>query len=113
MKIKFIVEKGGLGSDKIIVDPKILKFSNPIPLLLEFDNKISEANISLEDGILWAEADIDIEFEGFYPAIGFSIEKNRVSDTDIWEIKDAKLKCISLCKTPNCDIYIEPIKFNA
>lgn len=112
MKIKFIIEKGNIGSDKIIINPSILKFDNPIPLLLEWKQLIGEAIISLENGILFAESDFEMKYEGFYPAIGFSIKQEKLIDSDIWEIKDAKLINVSLCQNPNCDKTILPIKFN-
>lgn len=108
-KTKFILEKGNVDSDnqQVIVDGII--FKDEYPIYKDFENCIGSCRISVENGMLTAEAELSTEHEGLYPSIGFltiqSYEKN-----DVTVHTKSKLICIGLCENPNLDPTIKPIK---
>lgn len=112
--MKFVVEKGNFPTDAKVsknyrIDIDTISFKNPVICLNSFDNSkpIGLANLSIENGILYAEMEnIPEVYNGYYPAIGVKTYKLKNKDV----IENSTVFAISLNLMPNADQSIEPIK---
>lgn len=107
--MKFIIEKGSVdcNGDKLNID--LLSIPDTILLTENFDNNrsLGKCRVFKEDGVLKAEAEIPESLLNGFPSIGFKVLKSAFNKEGIYEVQEAELKYVSICKNPNTDPSIK------
>jgi hypothetical protein len=111
-KVKFILERGGIGSDSsaIVLDGLVIP-EKEIPILQNFDitKPLGRCKPSKHADRVELEYDLSEELLDLYPAIGCQQIEARLVD-GIRYITHAKLLSVSLCTSPNADPSIKTIR---
>jgi hypothetical protein len=108
MKATIVIEKGNVGSD-FIIDVNGINFSEHVPVLTKYNNKVGEAIPFIENNELKAQLEINDSIINLFPSVGVKLIDYRMSGPVLFADK-SKLVCINLHESPNQDLSIKKIK---